>query len=154
MDSINDSVFGELDFNGGWVREIEVAFLGVKSSVEVIVEGNDDDETIFDEQRDAFQQLPEAIVKAEGAALAHYQSVTEDFRAQFGEQADIKMPRIQTQSELAKLVKLTGIVFPMVLDRGEVTVGFLLECSWDPEHGLGVRIVNGESEVGTQDLLT
>lgn len=154
MDSISDSVFGDLDFNGGWVREIEVTFLGVTSSAEIIVEGNDDDESIFDEQRDAFQNLPESIAKAEEAALSHYQAVTDDFRAQFGEQADARMPRIQTQSELARLVRLTGIVFPMVLDQGDVTIGFLLECSWDPEHGLGVRIVNGESEVGSQDLLT
>jgi len=41
-----------------------------------------------------------------------------------------------------------------MMDPGEISVGFLLECSWEPEHGLGVKFTNDEVEMGTQDILT
>lgn len=154
MDSIRDTAFGALQFNGSWVREIELQFLGVTSAIELIVEGNGDHESIYDEQRVSYQQLSDAIPKAEIAIFKFYQSICDDYRSRFGDEADARMPLIGEISELSKFVKLTGVVFPMVMHRGEISVGFLLECSWEPEHGLGVKLANGEIEVGTQDILT
>lgn len=154
MDLINDSIFGDLQFNGYWMREVELKFLGNTSTVELIVEGNDEDESIYDEQRVSYQQLPNVIPMAESEILKFYQSVCEDYRSRFGDEAETRMPIINELSELSDLVNLTGVVFPMVMDPGEISVGFLLECSWDPEHGLGVKFTNHEFEVGTQDILT
>jgi hypothetical protein len=152
--AISDEVFGELEFNGNWVWEIELPFFGVSAKVELIVEGNGEHASIFDEQREAYQQLPVAIARAEDGIFEFYRSICDDYRSRFGNDADIRMPRINDKSELSKLVELTGVVFPMIMNSGEVSVGFLLECSWEPEHGLGVKITNGEIEVGTQDILT
>ena len=154
MDSISDTVFGELSFNGSWTRDIELTFLGVTSTIELIVEGNDDDESILDEQRDSFKKLMDSIPMAEDGILTYYQSVCNDYRSRFGDDADARMPVISDKTSLSTLTKLTGVVFPMVMDSGETSVGFLLECSWEPEHGLGVKITNGKIEVGTQDLIT
>ena len=151
---IHDKAFGKLEFNGSWVREIELTFLGMKSTVELIVEGNDENESILEEQRVSYQKLSEIVPRAEAEIFKFYESICHGFRTQFGEEADTRMPTIEEKSDLATLVKLTGIVFPMVTDAGEISVGFLLECSWDPEHGLAVKITNDEAEVGTQDILT
>lgn len=154
MDSISDTVFGELSFSGSWRRDIELTFLGVTSTVELIVEGNDDDESIVDEQRNSFTKLMDSIPMAEDGILAYYQRVCDDYRSRFGDDADARMPIIADKTSLSALTKLTGVVFPMVMASGEASFGFLLECSWEPEHGLGVKITNGETEVGTQDLIT
>lgn len=155
MDSINDIVFGELNYNGYWMREIELTFLGSKKLVELIVEENDDDdEIILDEQRTAFQNLPKAILKAEDEIFKYYQTICKEYRYQLGDQADTRMPIINKISDLSELIELTGVVFPMVLDAGDISVGFLLECPWDPEHGMGVKITNDSIEVGSQDILT
>ncbi|MCA9794082.1 MAG: hypothetical protein KC910_19875 [Candidatus Eremiobacteraeota bacterium] len=137
-----------------WVREFELQFFATPTSVELIVEGNDENESIADEQRTAFLQLGRAVHVAEREIYKHYLNVSDDYRARFGADANSRMPRIQSQDELGSLVKLTGIIFPMVMTPGEVTTGFLLECSWEPEAGLGVKITNGEVEVGGQDILT
>lgn len=154
LDSINDAVFGKLSFNDVWVREIDLTFFGAMSTVELIVEGNDDNEAIFDEQRDSFRKLSDTISEVEDEILEYYQSICDDFRARFGDDADARMPIIDDKANLQKLVRLTGVVFPMVRDSSEFSVGFLLECSWDPEHGVGVKIVNDKIEAGTQDLVT
>lgn len=155
MESISDEDFGELEFkNGNWVREIDLLFLGVSTQVELIVEGNGERASIFAEQRAAYQQLPDAVVKAEAGILDFYQSICDDYRDRFGNDADIRMPKLSNKSGLVRLVRLTGVIFPLVMNSGEVSVGFLFECSWEPEHGLGVKITNGTVEVGTQDILT
>ncbi|MCA9115236.1 MAG: hypothetical protein KDA79_09115 [Planctomycetaceae bacterium] len=154
MDLISDTVFGELSFNGSWTKDVELTFLGVTSIVELIVEGNDDNESILDEQRDSFRKLKDFISMAEDAVFAYYQSVCDDYRSRYGDEADARMPVLSGKTGLSALTELTGVVVPMVMDSGEISIGFLPECSWDPEHGLGVKIINGQVEVGAQDLLT
>lgn len=58
------------------------------------------------------------------------------------------------REDLATHVELTGIVFQLVLRRGEQVIGFLFECDWDLENGLGVRMDGENIEVGSQDSIT
>jgi hypothetical protein len=157
MDSCNDAVFGQLTFEFAWMREIDVPFLGQTSHVELIVEGNDEEETILDEQRICFQQYQESeadnMSRIETALFEYYQGVCDDYRYQFGADADARMPLIQSPADLFALVELTGMIFPIVMNPGEKTMGFLLECAWEPELGLGVKLTDGKIEVGGQDLL-
>src|SRR6267154_2199412 len=115
MEPITDEVFGELEFEGYWSRGIEVTFLGVTANVELIVEGNDEHESIFSEQRTSYQQLSNAIVTAEDGILDFYQSNCDDYRSQFGDDADRRMPVVSDKSDLSGLVKLTGVIFPIVM---------------------------------------
>lgn len=131
---------------------LELFFLGRSANVEVFVEGGD--ESPADEQRTAFRLLPDSIAKAETVVFEFYERIYQDYRAQFGMDAGARMPKVTEASELAQLVNLTGVVFPEVTHPGEITIGFLFECSWDPEHGLGVKFTNGNAEVGSQDILT
>jgi hypothetical protein len=154
MEPVRDEVFGELEWKRYWTREMELTFLGVPTNVELIVEGNGTHKSIFDEQRASYQHLPDAIPKAEDGILNFYQSICDDYRSRFGSDADTRMPTVSDKSELSSLVRLTGVIFPRVMNSGDISVGFLLECSWDPEDGLGVKLTNGKLEVGSQDILT
>ncbi len=147
MEIINDEVFGELRFSYAWKKEVDQTMFGVTNKVELIVEGNDENETIRNEQRMSYREFQtrnsEIIKTTEEAILEYYKRVCDD----------LQIPSVK-KIEMASQVQLTGIVFPMVIDEGDISVGFLLECTWDTEHGLGVEIINGKIEVSTQDLLT
>jgi len=150
MNPITDLVFGKLSFSSGvWVGEVELLFLDATCAVQIIVEGNDDEYSIAEEQRNSFKQLPMLLPKAEDGIFDYYLSARDEY-----EGMDTPMPKILQKSELKDLVELTGVVFPSVSDPGEVSVGLILGCTWDPEYGVGVKIVNSTVEVGGQDLVT
>ena len=147
MEKINDDVFGELRFKWAWRKEFNQTMFGVSKNVELIVEGNDENASILNEQRMSFRDFQtrnsEIISVAEDAIFEYYQQICDE----------LEIPSVK-RTNMANQVELTGIKFPMVMDEGDISVGFLLECSWDPEHGLGVKMLNGKVEVSTQDLLT
>ena len=46
------------------------------------------------------------------------------------------------------------IMFPLTFDENIEEFGFLCECDWDKENGIGIKFVNGVlSEIGYQDIL-
>lgn len=147
METINDEAFGQLQFDYAWKKESEQKIFGVTSKVEIIVEGNDENETIREEQRTSYREFQaknsEIISMVEDAVYKYYQSICDSKN----------LPKIK-RSEIANYVELTGIIFPMVINDGEISIGFLLEGECEPEHGIGVKITNGEVEASTQDLLT
>ncbi len=62
----------------------------------------------------------------------------------------------QDDSQLANRMALTGIVVSY-MDGQEWCnyIGLLAECPWSPEHGIGIKIVNGQVvEIGYQDIVT
>lgn len=63
-------------------------------------------------------------------------------------------PTISTKDEIANIVEPKQLIFPMVFDEDVSHVGLLLECTWEPEHGLAVKIEDEEIiEVGFQDIV-
>ncbi|GHC67814.1 DUF6985 domain-containing protein [Roseibacillus persicicus] len=150
-----DSVFGELKFEDGWVGKRSIEFPWNAKEVEVWVQGNDENETILSEQRDAYSHFianEKSIVGefSEGM-FRHYQGIWPDLQMQFGESASELAPKIESVVELSKVIRVVALVFPIVVERGERKFGFLGECSWDTEHGFGFRM--GYS-IGGSDLLT
>ena len=82
----------------------------------------------------------------------YYQQQVSDLRVQFGDSADKMAPEIDNAEQIKKIITPTGIYIGE-LDASEEAVGLLFECSWEPEHGLGVFIKNWNvEEVGCQDL--
>jgi hypothetical protein len=53
---------------------------------------------------------------------------------------------------LARLVKPEAVVFRYGNTRP--TFGLLLNCTWEEEHGVGIKFVNGKvTQVGFQDIV-
>lgn len=151
---MEDPTFGNLTFDQTWNRTLEWEFLGQQFEVELIVEGNDENEAIAPEQREAFAQLSEVTPRVEQGIFDYYFEILDDFRSRFQTDVDTRMPIIKDKSELLKIINPTGIIFPSVLVARQLSIGFLFECSWDPEEGLGVLLRDGKIEVGTQSLVT
>lgn len=52
------------------------------------------------------------------------------------------------------MVSIEQIFIPVNTKPDMREIGFLGECSWEPEHGLGIRFINEIiTEVGFQDIL-
>lgn len=67
-----------------------------------------------------------------------------------------RFPAIDDAGDLASMTRLTGIVIDYFDgDDWSAVIGLLAECSWEKEHGLGVKIVDGQVvEIGFQDIVT
>lgn len=158
MTNTEDSVFGTLVFRGDWTRSTTQELFGRTFDIDILVASNDSRRTIREEQRNAYlayrDRNAEFVVGLEDCIVAYYRDHFEEFRVHFGTNADLYVPRIEEPSEMVRIVKLTGVLFPLLLRAGESRIAFLLECTWDPEDGLGVLWSNGEFCVGTQDLVT
>lgn len=70
------------------------------------------------------------------------------------ESAELTYPILESREDLKDHIRFQGIHlnFYNVDEQPEIALAF--SCTWDEEHGLGVRWVNGRvEEVGTQDII-
>ena len=61
---------------------------------------------------------------------------------------------IGDKDKIYSLLQPKKILFPLTFDENIEEFGFLCECDWDKENGIGIKFVNGVlSEIGFQDIL-
>lgn len=158
MKQIKHEIFGELSYEYGWKREIKVNLFGDEIILTLIVDG-DDDADFEGAQVSAYQQffsVKDSLLKeAENSILQYYLEVYKDYRQRLGDKfADKMAPISSTKDEISKIVKPKQLMFPMVFNDDVRQVGLLLECTWEPEHGLAVKFENEKVvEVGFQDIV-
>ncbi|PFR94789.1 DUF6985 domain-containing protein [Priestia megaterium] len=158
MKTIQHKMFGELAYYHGWKRAMNITLFGHEKTVTLNIEAEDDAE-FEDAQVNAyykfFNDKERLLNLAEDAILNYYLEVYEDYRQRLGEKfADKMAPVISTKDEIANIVEPKQLIFPMVFDEDVRQVGLLLECTWEPEHGLAVKFEDEEIvEVGFQDIV-
>lgn len=154
-----DPVLGEITYTSsvGWAGSYTYPFLGSEVTVPLEL-GGDEGEPVDPIQRDAverFTNLKDTLsAQADDAIYAHYTERLSEVRAQLGDSADNLMPILGDKSGLARLVTPTAFFVrePVVTD--DRVIGLLSNCTWDPGHGLAVKIVNEKVvEVGPQDIV-
>lgn len=115
---------------------------------EMTIYCDDDDGTILEEQRKSFLVLQENQIEI----MARLEEAVFQYCIDYC--SEMNLPVIRDKKELSDKIELTGLVFPMVSNKGDISFGFLFETEIDDENGIGVIFTNGELEVGYQDLLT
>ena len=61
---------------------------------------------------------------------------------------------IGDKDKIYSLLQPKQIMFPLTFDENVEEFGFLCECDWDKDNGIGIKFVNGVlSEIGYQDIL-
>jgi hypothetical protein len=69
-------------------------------------------------------------------------------------EADSFAPKIDSISDLKRLVNPTELIVRRVRKNGKRRLGLLCDVSWDIENGLGIKIENEiVEEVGFQDIV-
>jgi hypothetical protein len=104
---------------------------------------------IFDRFYVAQRELKPIIYKA---IYDYYQVVAPEYRTRFGQEFAHLAPEVNDIAELRKILTPEAVFIPDIFPENE-EIGLLFECTWEPEHGLGVKIEHGRVvEVGFQDV--
>lgn len=155
---MNHDVFGELYYDYGWYKEIELNLFGKLQKMELIIE-NEEDEQFEEIQIEAYkkfiQNKDELLKRCEEETYKYYQEVISDYRDRFRDEVKDKLaPIIKGQVDLNSLIEPKQLLFPMVFGREIREFGILCECTWEIEHGLAIKYQNEEVvEVGYQDII-
>jgi hypothetical protein len=155
---VQDSVFGDVEYEYGWRRPYSYMIFGQCYSVSLIVfchEGEDIDAV----QREAFARFEGTRDRlapvAADAIYDYYNECSREIRERVGLGfADQVAPLIDGVHDLPTIVKPTGVLVQQPLVDNERIIGLLFDCSWEPELGLAVKFENEILvEVGPQDIV-
>ena len=151
---IHNNVFGELEFDDMWFKNISIDFFNKEQNIILMVAGDENEE--FEEgQYAAYQTLMDkwdlihiSILKP----ILDYYNVK---RKELGYHIEYNedYPFIGSSEQLLEHITLVGIKVPYANIYGERSIGISFDCSWDSENGLGLRLNNEQViEVGYQDI--
>ena len=140
-----------------WRRNYQVPFLTTERAVVLVVYGEDDAD-FEDAQYEAFKEFEAnsnvILEEVEKALFEYYSSLFAGNREKFESQADEMSPMISKREELDDLVSLKKIIVMESFDTESGEIGFVLDAIWNPELGVGIKVVNGKVEaVGTRDIV-
>lgn len=158
MIEINHNLFGHLSYDLYWTREIKVNIFNHEKTVILSIYGEEDG-LFLKSQEDAYTNFilnMDTIMKdAEVKIFEYYQEICMEYREMVGvEDADKIAPIIHDKAEMKDLVTLEEIVINRAIVKNIREVGLLFECTWEEEHGMGVKIENEQiTEVEYQDIV-
>ncbi|WP_128102971.1 DUF2004 domain-containing protein [Paenibacillus sp. DCT19] len=150
----NDPIFGELDYNFVWSRNIVLQFLGEEVEVSLLVDGEKDGR--FDEkQYTSYQTLVQNWQLIQFDLMQPMLDYYKQKRHELG--YDIifneNYPNVETTEQLMKMVTLDSIVVPYGEINEERDIGILFNCTWDLENGVGLRLLDEKVvDMGYQDV--
>jgi len=150
-----DEVVGHLTYTDYWERSETVRLFERNYDATLCFEGEGD-------HLDEIQRRSYVVFREEEAALLgrvergmfeYYERIAPEVRHRLGDAADELAPTVASVQDLGGLVTLRSVLFPVDSRSTGRSVCFLFDCTWDPELGVGVRVVDGEvEEIGTQDV--
>lgn len=157
MIEIEDEVFGKIAYDIYWKRSYTLPFLGIDRDISLVIDG-DEDSDFEDSQYKAFESFEEVksalMLGVENGLYEYYQSNVSENRAKFGEQADELSPIISSKEELNNLLKPKQVIVMESFELDDLNIGLVFEAKWEPELGIGVKLVNGKLvEIGHQDIV-
>ncbi len=113
-----------------------------------------------DRQRSAFSRFyenQEALKpRLEDAIFTYYNTMQDVFREGYDPDfVDEDIPRLEESGEIWGLMSDLQVFIPKQAEGAAPwCIVLLWECTWEMEHGLGVRLLNGEvDEVGEQSIV-
>lgn len=155
-----DEVFGEIEFDCGFVSKKNIDFFGDEKVVDICIDC-DEGEDIIQLQRDAYETLMQnwdlMQRKITAAILKYY---NEEEKGAYGPEDEKEFaqwwPDIENEDELAKKIHLDTIIVPnehIMESFGRAPIYVLFNRDWGgkdlEDNGVAVFIEDGEvSEVG------
>ncbi|MDM5155457.1 DUF2004 domain-containing protein [Bacillus sp. DX1.1] len=152
--TINDAVFGELEYDYAWSKDTTINFFGNEVEIALMVDGEEDGK--FDkEQYESYASLMQNWEQLQQSFLQPILDYYKQKRHELGYDVAINenYPLIETTDQILEMISLDGIVVPYAGIFEGRGIGLTFDCSWDMENGLGLLLVNEKvTEVGYQDV--
>lgn len=142
--SCNDAVFGVMQYKHRWIKRQTISAFGKEWEVTVAAKAYSG-KPITKEQQDAYTRFTEneiaEIAIIENTILAYVNDNIKELSAEW-----VGARKISVISDLAQVVTPKTILF-----KQDGTTIMLLDCAWDVEAGLAVKLYP-ELKIGSQDL--
>ena len=142
---LNHQIFGKINYNYGWTQDITVTIFGKNSVIEMNIDADADGEFEVNQERAYiyFKEHLDEIINETNAAGYTNISAKQYF-----------LDKIGDEEQIYSLLKPKQIMFPLTFDEHVEEFGFICDCDWDKENGVGIKFTNGIlSEIGSQDIL-
>ena len=144
--------FDNLKYDTIWETELYFDIFDANARLSLYAEEEGPEEwqkILFDNFYKAQNELKPKIYNA---IYKYYQEVAHEYRNMLGSEALKFAPEVNDINGLRKLLTPDSVFIADVFPEKE-EIGILFECTWEDEHGLGVRIEDGNIvEVGFQDV--
>ena len=156
---LNHQIFGNIDFNNGWTRPFSITIFGKEHILEINIDAEEDAEFEINQEKSYtfFQDhLDEIVTEANAAILSYYNREISNIVSSFTNLAEKQsfLNKIGDEQQIYSLLQPKQIMFPLTFDESVEEFGFLCDCDWDKENGIGIKFTNGLlSEIGYQDIL-
>ena len=151
---INDSIFGELEYDYIWTRDIIIKFWGKDVKISLMING-DEDGVFEEEQYIAYTSLMKKWSVLQEEIL---EQIFNYYKAKIHElgydiEKNEKYPVIKTIENLLQNINLVGMIIPYSGAYDGRECGLTFDCTWDNENGIGISLVDEKViEVGYQDI--
>jgi hypothetical protein len=149
---INDSIFGELEYEYGWIKDTTIRFLGKEVQITLMIDG--EEEGMFDEnQYTAYQSFIKNWDNLQPSLLQSIVNYYKQKQHELGYDSGLNenYPLVETTNQILDMITLDGIVVPYADIFEERDIRITFNCTWDIENGLGIRLLNEKVvEVGYQ----
>jgi len=154
--TLDDPAFGELsDYEHGWRRRYGISIFGEEREIDIRIETEAEP---TQQQRETFLRFEynkESIIRnIEKSIYEYYISIIDGRRNDFGDSKDEMMPIIADVEGMGTVVSPEVILLSDWDPPHDKRIGFLFDCTWDEDHGVGVELTDNEvTGVGDQDIV-
>lgn len=137
---IEDNIFGKLNYNNDWIRDIDCSFFK-EQTIELSIRVNTKEEEIKASQKQAFQVFKQnqyiMVDSAKQAIFEYYCKNIEEYRTCFTQEKVDSAPYITKIEELSNLLNFYAINIDFE-DAGISRLAFIFDATFEPELGIGV----------------
>lgn len=151
---IKDAIFGLLEYDYVWSKDMFINFFNNKVEITLLVKG--DEEGQFDEEQyEAYTTLMKKWQSLQTEILQSILNYYKQERQELGYDIEVNedYPLIETTDQILEKINLDGIVVQYEDIFEGRDIGLIFGCTWDSENGLGLRLINEKIiEVGYQDV--
>lgn len=156
---INHQTFGKLKYNYGWKKDISLDIFNKRHVLEINIDADEDAEFEINQEKAYIffeNYLDEIAKEVDVAIVSYYNREISDIVSSYTNHKEKQyfLDIIGDKDKIYSLLQPKKILFPLTFDENVEEFGFLCECDWDKENGIGIKFVNGVlSEIGFQDIL-
>ena len=125
----------------------------------MIIDADDDGKFEVNQERAYifFKEHQDEMIKESNASVvSYYNNEISEIVSGYTDSSEKQyfLDKISDEKEIFSLLKPKQMMFPLTFDETVEEVGFLCDCDWDKENGIGIKFTNGVlSEIGPQDIL-
>ena len=146
--------FENYEYDGAWYGNETINFNGKEFNVNIQIDDYDGIMVPESSQKALLSFLGNSndyLSKIKETVFEYYCELRADLG--YDTEENVDYPEVSSSEEILNMITLIGITIPDQDDYDEDAVSLIFDCTWEEEHGLGIRFIGEDIvEVGFQDI--